>query len=226
MYRNILKYLYEKYSVSDIFENDYEYLSESVNEINELWNINFNNIEKVNLIILSEAPMWGDDRKYFYNPDTNHSQFFYKSDLEYVTNQNIKNKQEMISELNKTGTVILDFSPFPFNPSKTKLSYKCDTEGYSKKIKKIDYQDILNNTFSKHLKPRLELIEQKTDDLKSIRICYRYGRVKKNLHKILKELFLKEGYVTIKNANSISMNGGGIDKENLKNEIKQHTVNN
>ena len=219
MYQDILRNLYNKYNVSDFFENDYEYLSESINDINELWNDNIKNIEQIKLIILAEAPMWGDNKKYFYNQCTDHSQFFYKSDLEYVTNQNIKNKKELISELNKTGTIILDFSPFPFNPSKTKLSYKCDNEGYSKKIKKTDYQNILNETFLLHLKSRLEIIKQKTNDLENIRICYRYGRVKQNLHKILKDLFLKEGFKTINNAVSISMNGGGIDKEKLNNEI-------
>jgi len=99
------------------------------------------------------------------------------------------------------------------------LAYKCDNKGRSKRIKESDYQDILKKTFSFHLKHRLKKIKCKSRDIENILICYRYGRVKRNLHEILKKFFLQEGFSTIESAVSISMNGGGIDKEKLKSEI-------
>jgi len=221
MYKKYLKDIYEKYGIEKYFRTDYEYLKNSIGEINSLWNENIKKVDNVKLIILAEAPMWGKEKKYFYNPTTNHSQFFYRSDLEYIIGELIENKIELISKLNETGIVIIDFSSFPFNPEKTKLSYKCDDKGRSKKIKKSDYKDILINTFFKHLKRRLEEIKVKPNDEKNIRICYRYCRVKSNLNNILKYLFLQEGFEMINYAVSISMNGGGIDKQKLNKEITQ-----
>jgi len=221
MYKKYLKDIYEKYGIEKYFRTDYEYLKNSIDEINSLWNENIKKVDNVKLIILAEAPLWGKEKKYFYNPATNHSQFFYRSDLEYIIGELIENKIELISKLNETGIVIIDFSPFPFNPEKTKLSYQCDDKGRSKKIKKSDYKDILINTFSKHLKRRLEEIKVKSNDEKNIRICYRYSRVKSNLNNILKYLFLQEGFEMINYAVSISMNGGGIDKQKLNKEITQ-----
>jgi len=219
--KNYLKEKYIKYGIEEYFKTDFEYLEASINDINGFWDKNINEIDKIKLIILAEAPMWGKNEKYFYNPETIHSQFFYQSDLEYVIGEPIGNKQELISKLNETGTIILDFSPFPFNPEKTMLSYKRDKKGISKRITRKDYQDILRETFPIHLKARLEKIKKKSCEIENVQICYRYSRVKSNLNEILQSLFLKLDFNMISNANSISMIGGGIDKEKLKNEIAQ-----
>lgn len=124
MYRKYLKDIYEKYGLEKYFKADYKYLKNSIDEINSLWNDNIKKVNEVKLIILAEAPMWGKEKKYFYNPTTNHSQFFYRSDLEYLISELIENKLELISKLNETGIVIIDFSPFPLIPERTKLSYK------------------------------------------------------------------------------------------------------
>lgn len=218
--KKILKNLYEKYGVIDHFESDWRYLENSMNKISKLWFKNLHNIKKVNLIILAEAPMWGENKKYFYNPKTIHTQFFYKSDFEYIINRDITNKSDLILELNKKGIIIVDFSPFPFNPNNTKLSYKRDSKNQCIKITKNDYIDILEKTFSNHLKPKINKIKLKSNNLHSIPIYYRYDRIKKNLNNTLTNLFLKEGLYKIKNATTISMNGGGIDKVKLKNILK------
>lgn len=167
--------------------------------------------------------MWGKDKTYFYNPDSSHSQFFFQSDLKYIIKPTITNKIDLISNLNKNGIVILDFSPFPFNTENTKLSYKCDDKGRSIKIEKKDYMEILIKTFPYHLKSRLEIIKKKSNilNVEYVRICFRYSRVKKNLNGVLKKLLLQEGFDMIKGAVSISMKGGGIDKKKLQNEITQ-----
>ena len=103
MYKNYLTYLYDKYGIEEFLESDYKYLISSMEEINSLWNNNLKSIGEIKLIILAEAPMWGSNKKYFYNPKTIHSQFFYQSDLEYVINTNIENKVHLISKLNELG---------------------------------------------------------------------------------------------------------------------------
>jgi len=68
-------------------------------------------IESVNYLMLAEAPLWGETKKYIYNPDINNSQFFYRSDLEDILNKHIADKKEFIQVCNEIGLLIVDISP-------------------------------------------------------------------------------------------------------------------
>ena len=63
----ILKDFYLKNGLTSRFDNDNLYLENAFNEINRIWTENLNEIEKVNFVLIAEAPLWGQTRKYIYN---------------------------------------------------------------------------------------------------------------------------------------------------------------
>ena len=112
---SILKQYYQDKGLSEWFTNDEKYLSESFIEIDKLWLKNYNSIDKINYVMISEAPLWGIEKKYIYNHKINNSQYFYRSDLEYVLNKTIHNKGDFLEELIAIGFIIIDISPFVLN---------------------------------------------------------------------------------------------------------------
>ena len=63
----ILKQYYQDKGLSEWFTNDEKYLSESFIEIDKLWLKNYNSIDTINYVMISEAPLWGIEKKYIYN---------------------------------------------------------------------------------------------------------------------------------------------------------------
>ncbi len=122
--KKILKAFYEKQGLSKSFDSDCLYLEKSFNEISKIWFDNLNQIEKVNFVMIAEAPLWGKVKKYIYNPEINNSQFFYRSDLGDILNKTISNKKSFIKECNDIGLIVIDISPFALNPTDTSINYR------------------------------------------------------------------------------------------------------
>src|SRR5690606_24041677 len=98
-------------------------------EINTIWFRNLEQIRKVNYLMLAEAPLWGECKKYIYNPEINHSQFFYRSDLEDVLNEPIPDKRAFINACNEIGLLVMDISPFALNAKNTRINYRRSENG-------------------------------------------------------------------------------------------------
>jgi len=98
--KQILQDFYSENGISEHLEKGNEYLETAFHEINEMWFQNFDKIKEVKYLMIAEAPLWGKDKSYIYNPDTPNTQFFHRGDLEYVTGVSIKNKQEFIDQCN------------------------------------------------------------------------------------------------------------------------------
>lgn len=220
--KEYLRNLYQTHGLSDKFEIDWNYLSASIGMIDHLWFSNLNEISDINLIILSESPMWGKEKKYFYNPISSPTGFFNYDHLKYIYPEMKRNKGELISCLNSLGAVFLDVSPYPLNPRITSISYKKDRENKSHKISKSEYKGILDSTYTSHLLPRLEKIKSKCNgsDYKKIKFCYRYRRVKNNLEDELIQLLKMKGFQLSISDPVLSVSGqnsmGKIDMDVLK----------
>ena len=89
---NVLRQYYYEQRLDKWFVKDNRYLSNAFCEIEKFWLREYNQIEKIRFVMLSEAPLWGHDKKYIYNPKTNNTQFFFRSALEYSVNRKISDK--------------------------------------------------------------------------------------------------------------------------------------
>ena len=199
----ILKQYYLDKGLFKRFTNDEKYLSESLIEIDKLWSKNYNAIDKINYVMISEAPLWGIEEKYIYNPKIYNSQYFYRSDLEYVLNITIPNKVDFLKELMEIGFLCCDISPFALNQEDTAINYKM--------ISKVDYKRLLIETFPIYFSERLKLIKIKTSN--SVKFFYRYSRVRKAFNELISKIILENKLIRSQNEIfDISQDGGGINK--------------
>jgi len=193
------------------FEKDNVYLEEAFNDIKKIWLNNLKQIEKVNYLMIAEAPLWGKAKKYIYNPDTTNSQFFYRSDLGDILNKSITNKQDFIKTCNEIGLLVVDISPFPLNPNETSINYR--------DLSKSQYRQLVSLTIPTYFEKKIAAIGNKKS--KDINVFFRYGRVKTNFQDIIAKVIVDNKLIRNPNEiDDISQSGGGIDKAKLRKIIR------
>lgn len=212
--KQIIESFYNKLGLTNEFDKDNIYLERAFNEINEIWLKNFQNIEKVKYLMIAEAPLWGHKKKYIYNPKTNNSQFFYRSDLETILNIRIPDKKDFITTCNEIGLLVVDISPFPLNTVDTRINYGKNKNG-SKKLNKTEYKELVKNTLKTYLNKKLVLIQQKKSP--DIKVFFRYSRVKETFQELISDTLIQTGLIrSSEEIGDISQSGGGIDRMKLK----------
>jgi hypothetical protein len=204
-----LKEIYARNGLMSYFEKDNAYLGDAFENIQHLWIENFNRIKTVKYIMIGEAPLWGEKKKYIYNPETKNSQFFYRSDLECVLNSNesILDKSDFLECCNRLGLLIIDISPFALNPKHTKIDYK-------QLSRTSQYANLVKQTIPGYFTKKLELIKSKK--AKNMKIFFRYCRVKDSFQEIIAPVLIKEGLIRENDIPHVSQSGGGIDRMKLK----------
>ncbi|GAF89753.1 unnamed protein product, partial [marine sediment metagenome] len=178
-YQKVLHELYNSKGVLGSLTMEYDsYLKDAIKRIDNFWFENIKLIEKVELVILAEAPMWGDKESYIYNPDANETDFFKCEHLNSKYSSEYSGKTELITALIDKGIVFLDVSPFPLNPKKTAICYRKrrKSKSNSKKIGVKDYKKIMKDTFNSHTLPKLKEIYKKNDS-EIPKYAYRYKTV-------------------------------------------------
>lgn len=136
----ILREFYARHDLTDCFERDNTYLESAFDEINRIWFDNLYKIDEVNYLMIAEAPLWGKSKSYIYNPATPFTQFFQKSDLEYVLGTKIRDKAEFIDRCNQIGLLIIDISPFALNTEDTTINYRRKSKLNPHGITKREYR--------------------------------------------------------------------------------------
>ena len=218
---NPLKKLYEECDLESNFAADNLYLEKAFEGFTSIWLHNLNQIKYINYLIIAEAPLWGDENKYFYNPKSQDSQFFYKSDLEYAIEKRIaiSDKFKLIEECNKLGILIIDISPYALNTINTSINYSKNAEN-SLKIKNKQYQKLIKSTIEFFFEKKLYAIREKFTN--KTKVYFRYAGVKKNFEADVLPLLKKFGLIqNQKDIEHISIKGGGLDKGKLKTVIEQ-----
>ncbi len=127
--KQIIESFYNRLGLADKFENDNIYLENAFDEIKGTWIENLDKIDKVKYLLIAEAPLWGQKKKFIYNLKANNTQFFYRSDLEKILNIQITDKGEFIKVCNEIGLLVVDISPFPLNTKDTKINYSKNKNG-------------------------------------------------------------------------------------------------
>jgi hypothetical protein len=168
--------IYKKENIVNSFQGDEEYLRNAFFYIEKLWDEQFDKIDEIKVILISEAPLFGDNKSYIYNVNTAPSSFFHFEDITAFPtwDKNIiqptliqEKKRLMLQEFQKNGLIILDIFPFAFNDNDTKLNYR--------KMNTKLYKELLEVTRQNYLLPKLNKCFSKlTNDSKFV---YRYKRL-------------------------------------------------
>lgn len=219
-----LENIYKKYGL-ELSSEELEYLRTAFDGIINLWLEQIDKIDTIHAILIAEAPLWNSDgtNSYFYNANSKFTQFFYKSDLEFVLQRldqkkiAIVDKADFINICNEIGLVLLDVSPFPLNGNDTQLNYGKTNKGKSLKISSKLYKQLIEDTLESYFLPKLNHISPKCTS-NTCTILYRYKRVENQFHPLLKEHLLQ--YFTDINVFTIGQQGGGINRNELLKAIK------
>lgn len=207
----ILKTFYDRFGLSSKFDKDSVYLEKAFNEINKIWFDNLDKIETVKYLMIAEAPLWGQEKKYIYNPSINNSQFFYRSDLGDILNKQINDKTEFIKVCNEIGLLVVDISPFPLNPKNTSINYRDLTT--------VQYRQLVSQTIPTYFEEKIRIIGQKKSA--NFITFFRYARVKSSFQDLISQVLIDNKFIESQNdILDISQNGGGIDKKKFEQIIK------
>jgi hypothetical protein len=119
------------------------YLKCAFMETERMWEENFAQVTTVRLVMLSEAPLFGADQRYFYNPCTPFGGFFYFRDAEAILGCDFAKgrrcKKFLLPALARAGFIILDLFPFALN--------KCDTPSITYgRMRASLYRDLFRHT--------------------------------------------------------------------------------
>jgi hypothetical protein len=156
-----------------------KYLKNAFFRTEQLWCENFAQVKKVRLVMLSEAPLFGDDERYFYNPTTRFGAFFHFNDAEAILGEGFGNgmnfncleekKQFLLRELAKAGFVVLDLFPFALNKSDTSISYT--------NLTTREYQRLFREAIPMYFRRKLDLFLERD----SPKFVFRYRRLQRNI---------------------------------------------
>ncbi len=215
-----LKEIYQEQNILHHFEQDESYLKNAFEVTEKLWEEQFNQIDKLKIIMISESPLFGDSQRYIYNPNTPTSVFFHFKDLEVFLEdgQTIKKpkiiqeqKMVMFEYFQKNDFITLDIFPFALNPKHTKIHYR-------KMSKKLYYQ-LLKVTAENYLIPKLKLCLSKSD--KHIHYVYRYKRLfdktENHFENVLNNISSKDTNYKIDTINGTNMS---LDRNKLRELLK------
>jgi len=217
---DLLKEVYQEQNIIQYFEEDESYLKNAFQITEKLWEEQFNKIDKLKIIMISESPLFGDIQRYIYNPNTPTSVFFHFKDLEAFLDdgQTIKRPKTVQEQKNimfeyfyKNGFITLDIFPFALNPNHTKLHYR-------KMSKKLYYQ-LLKITTENYLIPKLKRCLGKSNE--HTHYVYRYKRLfnktENHFEEILNQISSKEIEYKINTINGTNMS---LDRNKLKRLLK------
>ena len=214
---NLLKKTYQEQNIIKYFEKDESYLKNAFERTEILWAEQFNKIDKLKVIMISESPLFGDTQKYIYNVNTPPSSFFYFQDIKAFPNcENImqpitirEQKKIMLNEFKKNGFLILDIFPFALNQKDTIINYR--------QMNIALYRQLLKITTESYLIPKLKLCLEKSNEY--THFIYRYKRLfnktENHFEKVLNQIASKEYKIDTINGRNMS-----LDRDKLKRLLK------
>ncbi len=214
----VLQALYKQFDRSDHFCEDVSKLHEAFENVELLWKKQAGSISNIAVVLLAEAPGYGKEEIYFYNPSARATEFFNYLDAETLIGpisaishkiDGIRpRKARMIGSLTSSGFLIVDLFPFAFKEKETKISFK------QLRTQK-QYLTLFNETAPLYFIPKLKYLKRKVSGQRPL-FLFRYSFLKKELHgavtSILHDLqLLPEG----EQIESIHK-GRNVDRERLK----------
>jgi len=215
---NLLREIYQEQNIIEHFEKDENYLENAFEITEKLWEEQFNKIDKLKIIMISESPLFGEHQLYIYNSQTPTSVFFHFKDLEAFLEDGQKlkkgkttqeKKKIMFEYFYKNGFITLDIFPFAFNPNHTTIHYR--------KMSKKLYQQLLKITVESYLIPKLKLCLDKSDE--HTHYVYRYKRLfektENHFENIMNQITLKKYKIDTIHSTNMS-----LDRNKLKRLLK------
>lgn len=183
-----------------------QYLKSAFVATEQMWAENFDKVATVRFVLLSEAPLFGSNRRYFYNPATPFGAFFHFRDAEAILGHGFAKgrtgKEFLLAELARAGFMVLDLFPFALN--------KDDTPSVTYRIMSVSrYRQLFQRTASLYFDKRRDVILQRGRPL----FMFRYEATRRALGDLVNAELAKRNIVP---ALSIGGTNMPLDRERLR----------
>jgi hypothetical protein len=138
-----------------VTDEECAYLKNAFAATEQMWAENFAKVATVRFVLLSEAPLFGSNRRYFYNAATPFGAFFHFRDAEAILGHGFAKertgKEFLLAELARAGFMILDLFPFALNRDDTpSVTYR--------KMSVSRYRQLFQRTASLHFDRKRDVI--------------------------------------------------------------------
>jgi hypothetical protein len=189
-----------------VTDEECAYLKNAFVATERMWAENFAKIGTVRLVMLSEAPLFGSNRRYFYNVATPFGAFFHFRDAEAILGHGFAKertgKEFLLEDLAHAGFIILDLFPFPLNQDDTpSITYR--------KLSASRYRQLFQSTASLYFNRKRDLVLQRGRPL----FTFRYGATRRVLGDLVNAELAKRNIVP---AQSIAGTNMPLDRERLR----------
>ncbi|QTA83381.1 Uncharacterized protein dnl_57850 [Desulfonema limicola] len=207
--KSILYDIYIQENIEKDFIEDEKYLKSAFDFTEKYWNEQINKIDSIKILLFSEAPLFGEEKAYIYNPDYGFTAFFHFNDLKAILGNAMKNsfsnktekKKYFINKLNEAGILILDIFPFAFNP---KITTGINYQSMSNQL----YSKIFEKTLEHFLAVKLSLISHKITERTLFAV--RYKKLLSKTESLIKAALNQIG---LKNISIKSLNGSNMSMD-------------
>ncbi len=172
-----------------------EYLENAFVTCERLWSQQVARVTQPKLVVIGEAPLFGDKKSYVYSPATPQSSFLYASDFPEgkITGSHgpLQNKQILLDRMAMHGVVIVDAFPYALNPVSTPSLH-------FRNMSPDLYARLLERVFH-------DFTAVKLREVGSTKFAVRYARTYDSISKVL----ASEGF---ESPLVIGKQGGGVDR--------------
>jgi hypothetical protein len=189
-----------------VTDEECAYLKKAFVATERMWAENVAKVATVRLVMLSEAPQFGTDERYFYNTATPFGSFFYFQDAEAILGRGFakgpKDKRFLLPELARAGFIILDLFPFALNTDDTpSITYR--------KMSARRYRELFWRTASSYFDRKRDLVLQLGNPL----FLFRYGTMKDRLGALVDAELAKRNIGPTPSVGGTNMS---LDREKLR----------
>ncbi|MEP3629229.1 MAG: hypothetical protein ABJN04_04415 [Hyphomicrobiales bacterium] len=175
---NELERVLKANTAHDWSDDETAYLQEAYDDIEKMWVEATGDIEKPNVILIGEAPLYGRMKSYIYSPDVAHSSFLYLNDIPGADANADHKKVEMLAAMKSRGVIVLDLLPYALNEEDN------PNYNYNKDLKGDAYRKLIEAVFPVYSKLRLEELLLRNPKAK---LVFRYKRSEKAVGHLLRQ---------------------------------------
>jgi hypothetical protein len=208
----------DSHELQRLLGKDADYIWRAYNRIETYWFEEFRRFETIRIILLSEAPFFGESESYFYNPNCGATQFFGYTDYtqslgewgpELHAGRNApvpKKKAELLAAMREVGVIVLDIFPFALNP-KTNYTYA--------NLRHNEYADLFAVAAPLYFRPKLKhLVNKMAPDGKFV---FRYRRVQDAAEALVEQELESSGLKRSQlHCDNVGSRGGHLNRPKLK----------
>jgi hypothetical protein len=182
------------------------YLKKAFVATERMWAENLAKVATVRLVMLSEAPLFGAEERYFYNTATSFGGFFHFQDAEAILGEGFAkgrpSKAFLLPALARAGFIILDLFPFALN--------KDDTPSFTyRQLSARRYRELFQRTASLYFDRKRDLVLQ----LGRPHFMFRYRTMKHRLGELVDAELAKRSIGPTQSVGGTNMS---LDREKLK----------